>query len=350
MNRYLKTTYRLKACWAAVLASAAFLLAAPTAGQDQPTNRDSTGRAQEAPSRLSLESTAPWLDDVIAWTDQSHFRGWRIQRHVDSDKFRLLNEDDDVHATGTFANCSAVLDQVRREKKLEPMRGKAVILLHGLAAPRWSMKPIAAYLRKHGGYETFVVEYASLRSTIDDAAGGLANVINRLEGIEEIHLVGHSMGNIVIRRYLAGDDTPKRGWRPDRRIGRVVMIAPPNHGSITATQLSGSSTFKTVFGAAGVQLGKKWKELEPRLATPSGEFGIISGGYGNSLGLNPFVPGDDDGRISIAETRLSGASDTLVVGAVHEFIAFDPRVFSATHRFLESGYFVSADKKQAVPK
>ena len=100
--------------------------------------------------------------------------------------------------------------------------------------------------------------------------------------------------------------------------------------------------------AAGVQLGKNWKELEPRLETPSGEFGIISGGYNNALGLNPLVPGDDDGRISVDETRLSGAADFLVLGAVHEFIIFDPRVFDSTLRFLTSGYFLSAEKRQPI--
>jgi hypothetical protein len=178
----------------------------------------------------------------------------------------------------------------------------------------------------------------------------LANVIANLDGAERIHLVGHSMGNIVIRRYLAGNDAAKTRWRPDRRLGRIVMIAPPNHGSITATQLSDTSVFKAVFGASGVQLGKEWKDLESRLAIPAGEFGIIAGGYRNRLGLNPLVPGDDDGRISVDEAKLSGASDFLVIRAVHEFIIFDSRVYDATHRFLKAGYFVSPQERQPIPR
>lgn len=307
-------------------------------------------RQRPAASEEDKSAGPAWLDSAIAWTDQLHFRGYRIQRHVRSNKFRLLDEEDAEQAAGTYDECRAALERIKREKQLQPMRGKAVVLLHGLAAPRWSMKPLAAHLQKNGGYETFVVEYSSLRSSIDDAAVGLASIIKNLDGIEEIHLVGHSMGNIVIRRYLAGDDSPKIGWKPDRRIGRVVMIAPPNHGSITATQLSDTATFKTIFGASGVQLGKKWKDLEGRLATPKGEFGIIAGGYGNPIGLNPLVPGDDDGRIGVDEARLDGASDFLIVAAVHEFIIFDPRVMEYTDRFLASGYFVAADKKQAIAR
>jgi pimeloyl-ACP methyl ester carboxylesterase len=334
----------------AILPGGELSLVKPAAGQQsQPITR-SPNRDRPAPPRTAPSRAPVWLDNVIAWTDQLHFHGWRIQRHVDSNECRLLDENDEAQATGTFDACRTTLERIKREKRLAPMSGKAVVLLHGLAAPRWSMKSLASYLRKHGGYQTFVVEYASLRSTIDDAAFGLANIIKDLEGIEEIHLVGHSMGNIVIRRYLAGDDSAKNRWRPDHRIGRVVMISPPNHGSITATQLSDTSVFKTVFGASGVQLGKNWKDLESRLATPTGEFGIIAGGYGNRFGLSLLVPGDDDGRISVEETRLAGASDFLVVGAVHEFIVFDRRVFDYSLRFLKSGYFVSAKDRQPIPK
>lgn len=289
-----------------------------------------------------------WLDSAIAWTDQVHFYNWRIQRHVHSKRCRLLDADDKTLATGTLDECQARLNQIKRDEKLEPMKGKAVVLLHGLGAPRWSMKPLAGYLEKNGGYKTFVVEYASLRSSIDDQARSLANVIRNLDRIEEINLIGHSLGNIVIRRYLAGDKSAEDGWKPDARVARVVMIAPPNHGAITAVQLADTATFKTIFGAAGQQLGKTWKKLEPRLATPR-DFGIIAGGYGNDLGLNPLVPGDDDGRISVETTRLAGASDFQVIGAVHEFIIFDPRTFRLTLRYLESGYLVSASQKRGIP-
>lgn len=299
------------------------------------------------PSMQSPDETN-WLDSAIAWTDQVHFHQWRIQRHVHSRRCRLLDADGATHATGTLDECQAKLNQIKREQKLEPMKGKAVVLLHGLAAPRWSMKPLAGYLNKNGKYETFVVEYASLRSSIDDQARGLANVIRNLEGIEEINLVGHSMGNIVIRRYLAGDKSADGGWKSDSRVARVVMIAPPNHGALAAEQLADNGAFKTIFGTSGQQLGRTWKDLEPRLATPR-DFAIISGGYGNSLGLNPLVPGDDDGRIGVDETRLAGASDFMVIGAVHEFIGFDPRTFHATLRYLQSGYLVSENQKHAIP-
>ena len=166
--------------------------------------------------------------------------------------------------------------------------------------------------------------------------------------LDRMVLVGHSMGNVVIRRYLAGQADGLGSWRPDPRIRRVVMIAPPNHGSITATRWSDKTLFKTLFGKSGRQLGVNWKDLESRLATPAMEFGIVAGGRGNDYGFSRGVPGDDDGRIAVTTTRLAGASDFVVVPMLHEFIANDPRVFDYTLRFLQEGYFVSPEKRQPI--
>ena len=330
--------YRVSLAWAFVAAAATVAAA------------EETGSSTEQPNPASvLTDRLPSVESATAWTDQYYFRQWRIQRHVESNECRLLDEENDTEAEGTFESCLNRLRQIKREQNLAPMGGTAVILLHGLAAPRWSIQLLGRHLQKTCGYYPFVMEYASTRSTIDDQAEGLANVINSLEGIDLIHLVGHSMGNIVIRRYLAGKDAATGGWRPDGRVGRIVMIAPPNNGSITATRLSDFALFTKLLGESARQLGKGWQDLEQRLAIPEGQFGIIAGGFGNPIGLSFTVPGDDDGRISVETTRLPGARDFVVVSAVHEFIANDPRVIGMTRQFLTNGYFKTPEEMQGIP-
>ena len=297
---------------------------------------------------VSSRIPTPTLGGTQFWTDQHFFHQWRIQRRANSDACRLLDAQGWQHATGTFEGCLARLQQIKRERNVGPMRGKAVVLLHGLAAPRWSMHLLGRHLAKHGGYEIFNVEYASTRCSIDDHAQSLASVLKSLEGIEEINLVGHSMGNMVIRRYLAGPSEAGDGWPLDPRVRRIVMIAPPNHGSITATRLSDGGWFKTLFGTSGRQLGADWRDLAGRLATPEVEFGIIAGGLGNKVGFSLRLPGDDDGRITVATARLAGAADFVVVPMLHELIANDPRVFDYTLRFVRDGYFVSPQQRQPI--
>jgi triacylglycerol lipase len=324
------------------LCAALVLLAATAGGCAATADRSS----QE--TRWSAAVPTPTAGGWEFWSDLHVLRDWRIQRHATTNECRLLDGYEWQHASGTFEECLARLAQVKHEEQLEPQQGKAVLLLHGLAAPRWSLHLLGKHLHEEGGYEIVNVQYASTRLGVDEHARSLASVIRSLPDFQELNLVGHSMGNIVIRRYLAGDEDPEHGWQPDPRIRRIVMIAPPNHGASTAVRLADYRLFQTVFGVPGRQLGVEWDDLKSRLATPRQEFGIIAGGKGNDRGYSAKLPGDDDGRLEVTTTRLAGASDFAVVPMLHEFIGHSSQVYEYTLRFLQEGYFISPEKCSPV--
>ncbi len=287
----------------------------------------------------------PTLGGAQFWSDVHILYEWRIQQRAGEERFRLLSPKEFCYAEGTFGQCRARLEQIKLEENLEPMRGRAVILLHGLAATRWTMRLLADHLEEKSHYTIVNVEYSSTRQTMADHAKALARVVEGLPEVAQLNFVGHSMGNIVIRHYLA--DMQRQYGRQDPRLGRVVMIAPPNHGSLAATRLSDNMAFKAILGRPGVQLGTEWAALESELIIPPCEFGIVAGGTGGG-GFSPFHPGDDDGRISVETTRLSGARDFVLVPMIHEFIANDPRTFDYVRTFLDEGYFVAADQRQPI--
>lgn len=287
----------------------------------------------------------PTMGGSQFWGDVHVFHDWRIQQRVGEDRFRLLSPKEFCYAEGTFGQCRTKLEQIKAEQNLEPVRGRAVVLLHGLVATRWTMRLLAEHLEKEGQYTIVNVEYPSTRQAMADHARLLARVIEGLPEVEQLNFVGHSMGNIVIRHYLA--DVQKQYGRQDPRLGRVVMIAPPNHGALAAIRLSDNSAFKAIFGRPGRQLGKEWPWLENDLTVPPCQFGIIAGGTGGG-GFSPFLPGDDDGRISVETTRLTGARDFVLLPMIHEFIANDPRTFNYVLRFLDEGHFVAADQRQPI--
>ncbi|MFP6753233.1 MAG: alpha/beta hydrolase, partial [Pirellulaceae bacterium] len=245
------------------------------------------------------------------WTDYLVQHQWRIQRNEITNHYRLLNDDNYRHAWGTFLQCKKSLLEIGTKKKLPEIKGKVVLLLHGLGRTRGSMEELRKHLDQQAGLTAISLSYASTRTSIEQHARALSSVIKNIPQASEIYLVGHSMGNLVIRHYLSGKDPP------DPRIMRIVMLAPPNQGSALATLFKDNHLFHIFWGTSGEQIAVNWDKLAKKLATPECEFGIIAGGNIKSFFNNPLIKGEDDLVLRVEETRLAGACDFVIIPSYH---------------------------------
>lgn len=305
--------------------------------------------AQDAdPPTTTRERARPTLGGVQLYTDELVFGEWRVQRQSLTGHCRLLDGDDRQHATGSFEACRDRLEVIKREQKLPPIRGRVVVLLHGLGGWRYHMQPIADSLGASGKYTPINMGYASTRADLGQHARALDSVIANLPDAEEIDFVAHSMGNLVVRYYLGDHTDEKRGLKPDPRIRRFVMLSPPNHGAELADGWGDNELFVGVLGAGAYQMGDGWKDVEKRLAVPACEFGIIASGKANNDGYTAKLPGDDDGVLTVATMRLAGANDWVQIPGWHPRVMRNPEVQQATLRYLEHGYFIAADKRQPI--
>ena len=261
-------------------------------------------QAQAEPAPANFPTAT--LGGTQFWTDELVYGKWRIQQNVLSDHYRLLDDRDFRRAWGTFEQCRTKLDELKVSQSLPVPAGKVVITLHGLTRSRDGMAGIGRYLEKEAGYTWINVGYASTRRWLDEHAQSLARVIAGLPEADEIHFVCHSLGNLVVRRYLGEAGEPQPRWQSDPRIKRMVMLGPPNNGAQMARHFKNNKLFALVIGPSGRQLAESWEETQKRLVTPGFEFGVIAGGLSDEGGPNPLVDGDDDFIVGVEETRLAG--------------------------------------------
>ena len=293
--------------------------------------------------------TLPTLGGKQFWGDESFFHGWHIQKNALTGHYRLLDERNFRHAWGSLADCQNRLAEIRQRDKLPPMHGPAVIVLHGLGRSASSMGNMAQFLSTTGKFSVFNVTYPTTRGSIADHAQALGRIIASLEGIETIHFVAHSLGNLVIRNYLGDTTDLATGRRPDPRIGRVVMLGAPNNGARLADVFGKTGMFEFVLGKSAADI-RDFRELAARFPAPAGEFAIIAGGRGGPQGYNPWLAGDNDLVVTVESTRLPGAAEFAVLPVIHTLMMDDATVQKYTQNFLEHGYFISPDRRQPIPR
>jgi hypothetical protein len=345
----------IRACLDCVPRNAAAMLVAlavavsATAAEREPPPSDGAAPAQLGVSEGHFNLSTPTLGGKQLWTDELVFRDWRIQRYAYTGHYRLLDHENHRRAWGSFEQCREQLEKSKRELGLPPIKGKVVLVLHGIIRTRASMAGLCEFLELYGGYTALNVSYASTRSDLNSHAAALAKVVANLDrGVTEINFVAHSLGNLVIRRYLSNCYAQRDGLTTDPRLRRVVMLAPPNHGSQLAEQFKRNAVMDLVWGQSARQLAEGWDQLRNDLAIPGCQFGILAGGYGTADGRNPWVLGDDDLVVSVDETKLAGARDFAVLPVPHGWIMDDPTARRYTLMFLEHGHFVSEARRHPL--
>ncbi|MGI3899473.1 MAG: esterase/lipase family protein [Janthinobacterium lividum] len=212
-----------------------------------------------------------------------------------------------------------------------------VLLLHGIARTSASMRALQRALEGEG-YAVLNLDYRSRHLRLDALADAMHPAVARFADAYPggLHVVAHSMGGLLARVYLARN-------RP-ARLGRVVMLGTPNGGSEVADALRGCPLYRLVFGPAGQQLVTTPDEvLRLSFGEVDYDLGVLAGDRPLiPLAAGLLLPGPNDGKVTVASTRLLGMADHCTVRTSHTRLVSHPEAIAATLRFLRHGRFGAA--------
>ena len=220
--------------------------------------------------------------------------------------------------------------------KLKPIdkASEAIILLHGLARTSRSINKAAKLLAAYG-YKIVNVDYPSRSANISELAQKyIAQALKQCDtaGIKKIHFLTHSMGGILLRDYLSNQNIDK--------LGRVVMLTPPNQGSEVVDKLGSWKLFYYLNGPAGLQMGTDDNSVANQLGPVNFQLGIIAGSKTVNPLLSRLIPGVNDGKVSVSRAQVAGMKDFIVMPYSHAFIMRREAVIKQALHFIQQGCFV----------
>lgn len=208
-----------------------------------------------------------------------------------------------------------------------------VVLLHGIARTSRSLNVMERVIRQ-SGFVTLNLGYPSRKKPLQRLASDIHPHIDNFAAMIDgpIHFVGHSMDGLLTRVYLATH-------RP-AKLGRVVMLGTPNHGSEVADLLREYAIFRAYYGPAGLQLSTRLDATLRALRPIDYPLGIIAGNRTiDPISSTLVLPKPNDGKVSVASTQLAGMADHIVVAASHPMLVRKAAAIAQTVAFLRNGRF-----------
>ncbi|RUR06456.1 alpha/beta fold hydrolase [Legionella sp. km772] len=199
---------------------------------------------------------------------------------------------------------------------------KAIILIHGLMRTPASMFFLRSYLKKQG-YQVYSYDYPSAKNTIHEHGVFLTQYLKKFiheHPNTKIYLITHSLGGIIARDALAQLPTDQL-----QLIGGLIMLAPPNQGSLLAKFSTKYFPMISYFVKPLTELSSEKNSYVHQVPVPNVKIGIIAGRY--------------DAKVPPASARLDGQAEPVIVNSTHTFIMNNSQARLFIKRFLETGSF-----------
>ena len=207
-----------------------------------------------------------------------------------------------------------------------------IVYVHGL----WQRGLESHWLRRRLSQdldaEARAFSYPSVAADATTNARALAKYLGAIRA-DTLHLIGHSLGGLVIVKLFAEDAEAQARLPP----GRIVLLGSPLRGSRSAEKLARLPFGKKIMGLG---VGEELLASRERRWNGARDLGVIAGDLGFGFGrLVGPLGGPSDGTILVEETELPGTAERLVLRVSHTGMLFSAAVARAAGAFFRTGRF-----------
>lgn len=223
----------------------------------------------------------------------------------------------------------------------ERATGTVVVYVHGLWLSGWESAWLRRRIERALDCRAHTFRYRSVSGRLTQHAANLARYLAGLRA-ERLHLIGHSMGGLVILECFERFVDPTGRLAPDVVLppGRILLLGSPVRGSQAARRLARLRYGPAVMGSTAHDVllsprGYYWRGAR--------DLGIIAGNL--AVGLGRFMgklPQPSDGTVMVEETDLPGATEQLTLPVSHSGLLISPSVAQQAIAFLRDGHFARA--------
>lgn len=209
----------------------------------------------------------------------------------------------------------------------------SVVCLHGFFRSYKCMIPLANVIRDEG-LDVYLWDYRSRQKTIEEHADCLVEVLNAIaqkNPSKPIHLISHSLGGIIIRAAVNHPNCPH-----EAKIGKAILLAPPNQGASLARHFQGNRFVRWIFGKkAGTQLLTYTEEDMSNFGEfpPTKDVLVIAGAKGSST-FKHLIHEPNDGKVTVEETRLNAPHWHQTLYVSHSWIMTSRQSIAIMRHFL----------------
>ena len=203
-----------------------------------------------------------------------------------------------------------------------------VVYVHGLWMPGEESLILRHRLAHEFDLTLHQFRYSAAFAPMTAITARLDTFVRELE-VPEVHFVGHSLGGLVIHRFLERF--------PEQPPGRAVFLGTPCVASRAAER---ASRYAPVAHLMGLSVAEELLQPNERRWTHERPLGIVAGNQ--PIGLGQFLAEfdeDNDGTVAVSETCMPGAADHIVLPVSHLGMLLSARVAHETGLFLAHGRF-----------